>query len=114
MPYYGYNPPNNPQPYPFYQPQQPRYQSSWHINQLTQDRYGTDVPTLWNEIEQLERKLKHRSGDALHYERELKELRHRHKKLKESYDGVTRLYERAMEILRNERERHRWRPRRLY
>lgn len=121
MPFYGYNPPNNPQPNPFYQPHMhpqpqplPRYQTSWHINQLTQDRYGTDVPTLWNEIEQLERKLKHRSGDLMHCERELKDLRHRHRKLKENYEQVKGLYDRAMEILRDERERRRWRPRRLY
>lgn len=115
MPFYGYNP--SPQPNPFYQPQprqQPRYQTSWYINQLSQDRYGTDVPTLWHEIEQLERKLKHRSGDAMHYERELKDLRHRHNKLKSKYDQAIGLYERAMDLLKDEKERRRWRPRRLY
>jgi chromosome segregation ATPase len=71
------------------------------------------VPTLWNEIEQLERKLKHRSGDLLHVERELKDLRRKYTKLKSSYEAVTSYYERAMQLLKKDKER-RWRTRRLY
>ena len=121
MPFYGYNPP---QPNPFYaQPPprppdpprpKPRYQSSWQINQLTQERYGTDVPTLWNEIEQLQRKLKHRKADLAECERDLRDLKLRHGKAKERLEAVTGLYERAMELLRGEREQRWRRVRRLY
>lgn len=125
MNFYGYNPPPTKarQPNPFYRAPSPpadptrqhtRSQSSWQINQLTQDHYGTDVPTLWNEIDQLQRKLKHRKADLKECERELKDLRQKHGKAKERLEAVTGLYERAVELLRGERERRWGRVRRLY
>lgn len=83
------------------------YQSSWYINQLSQDRYGTDVPTLWNENEHLKRRLKHRSEDLLRRDRDYRELQRRHEKLRSSYRHVFDAYDRAVEALRQERRR--WR-----
>ncbi|KAK5120093.1 hypothetical protein LTR85_006574 [Meristemomyces frigidus] len=81
--------------------------SSWYINQLSQDRYGTDVPTLFDEVDRLNRKLKHRTEELLRKDREIRELRGRHEKLKSSYRTVYDAYERAVEALNHERRR--WR-----
>ncbi|KAK4550599.1 hypothetical protein LTR36_000178 [Oleoguttula mirabilis] len=85
----------------------PMYQSSWYINQVSQDRYGTDVPTLLDEVDRLNRKLKHRSEDGLRKDRDISELRRRYEKLKASYRTVFDAYDRAVEDLK--REKRRWR-----
>ncbi|KAK6398819.1 hypothetical protein LTR65_000374 [Meristemomyces frigidus] len=87
--------------------QMPMYQSSWYINQVSQDRYGTDVPTLLDEVDRLNRKLKHRSEDGLRKDRDISELRRRYEKLKASYRTVFDAYDRAVEDLK--REKRRWR-----
>ena len=85
----------------------PTYHSSFHINQLTQERYGTDVPTLWNEIERLDRMLQHRTDELMRRQREHHELRRRYEKLKSNYRTVFDAYDRAVEALKDEKRR--WR-----
>ncbi|EMC96539.1 hypothetical protein BAUCODRAFT_480148 [Baudoinia panamericana UAMH 10762] len=81
--------------------------SSYFINQLSQDRYGTDVPTLWNEIERLNRRLRHKSDALLRKEREYNDLKRRHEKLKSSYRIIFDAYDRVVDTLKEERRR--WR-----
>ena len=85
----------------------PHTQSSWYINQLSQDRWGTDVPTLRRDIDRLERRLRNRSEDLLRRDRELNDLRHRHERLRSNYNTIFNAYDRCLDLLRDERRR--WR-----
>jgi len=85
----------------------PTLQSSWYINQLSQDRYGTDVPTLWNEVGRLNRKLKHRGEDLKRKDREISSLRRRYEQLKVNNKTWINAYDRVAEALSEERRR--WR-----
>ena len=84
----------------------PQY-SSWYINQLSKDRYGTDVPTLWNEVERLDWKLRQQSDELRRKNREMGEFRRGHEILKDRYRIVFDSYDRAVDALREERRR--WR-----
>ena len=79
------------------------YYSKWYVDRLSRDRYGTDVPTLNQDVQVLERKLRHASADLFRREKELKELKHRHQTLQSKYDTVFDMYDHMKEILRNER-----------
>ena len=79
----------------------------WYVNQLSQDYYGTDVPTLRAKVERLERQLRARGEQLLRQDVELSDLRRRYNKLHLDYDTVHGAYQRAAEMLREERRR--WR-----
>lgn len=83
------------------------YQSAWYSSQPSHDRYDTYAPALWSEIEHLERKLKHRSEELLQKDREIRNLKRRHEKLKSDYRVVFDAYDRTMDALKEERRR--WR-----
>ena len=85
----------------------PVHHPASYINALARDRYGTDVPTLWSEIERLDRKLKHQRDESIRKDHERQELRRRYEKLQKSYRAVWEGYERVVEELRLERGR--WR-----
>ncbi|KAK0333916.1 hypothetical protein LTR91_022965 [Friedmanniomyces endolithicus] len=85
----------------------PTHHPASYINALSRDRYGTDVPTLWSEIERLDRKLKHQRDESIRKDHERQELRRRYEKLQKSYRAVWEGYERVVEELRLERGR--WR-----
>lgn len=81
------------------------FHTSRYINELSQDRYGTDVPTLRTEIIRLERNLRHRTEELLRRDRELDDLKRRHNKLRNDYDTVFNAYDRALDLLRDGRRR---------
>jgi len=101
----------------YQQDRQPRYYSSYLINQLSRDRYGTDVPTLQRDVERLERKLRERSQGTLHREKQLHELHRRCERLRDNYDDLISKYRRVVSLWREDREEmeeQRRRRRRFY
>lgn len=85
----------------------PPYHSSAFINQLSYDRYGTDVPTLWNEVESLKRRLRHRSEDVLRMQQEVHEQKRKYEKMRASYKFLSEAYDRALFALKEEKRK--WR-----
>lgn len=59
-----------------------------YANELSRSYYGTDVPALQYELEQLRRSLRHRSHEVHRNERELKKLQQEHRELKHNYSLV--------------------------
>ena len=84
-----------------------QHQRTWYVNQVSRNKYGTDVPTLQSEVRRLEREVHDRTRRNLEYNREMNDLRRRHDRLKDNYSAVFNAYDRAMDLL--QRERRRWR-----
>lgn len=65
------------------------------------------MPSLLDEVDRLNRKLKYRAAEGLRKDREISEVRRRYEKLKSNYRTVFDAYDRAVDALNHERRR--WR-----
>ncbi len=65
--------------------------------------HGTDVYHLYEEIEKLERRLRHREEALLRKQRDYADLERRHHRLEANYERLMSAYDRAMALLRERR-----------
>ncbi|KAK5693237.1 hypothetical protein LTR17_025186 [Elasticomyces elasticus] len=87
------------------------YYSAKTVNHLSQDYYGTDVPTLRDEVLRLKRSMSDLYAEQSRKDRDNRDLRRRYDSLKSSYRLVWKWYDWANDELRKEKDRNRrlWR-----
>ncbi|KAK5759949.1 hypothetical protein LTS12_009845 [Elasticomyces elasticus] len=85
----------------------PSYHTPRLVNGLSRDMYGTDVPTLQKEVEQLRRHIRRDHEARVKKEMDYVNLERRFEKMRSSFKALFEAYERASRALESEKQRSR-------
>ncbi|KAK5702982.1 hypothetical protein LTR97_003928 [Elasticomyces elasticus] len=83
------------------------YRTPRWVNGLSRDMYGTDVPTLQKEVEQLRRHIRREHEARVKKELDYVNLKRRLEEMRSSFKALFEAYERATRALESEKLRSR-------
>ncbi|KAK4962647.1 hypothetical protein LTR10_000274 [Elasticomyces elasticus] len=83
------------------------YRTPRWVNGLSRDMYGTDVPTLQKEVEQLRRHIRREHEARVKKELDYVNLKRRLEEMRSSFKALFEAYERATRALESEKQRSR-------